>query len=138
MKTKIFGILLLLGLSFEAFSQSRSSGRTTLRDGTSIVRIEVGTSDRDQAIRIRNLEQAVRDLQYRIYDLELNDSVNRTRTVEMYVCSLKTSFNGVFVGKATTQTEAQAQAINSCQRAKASFCTSTRVDCERTVEQIRY
>ena len=152
MKTKIFGILLLLGLSAELYAQARTSrtssattrtgARTTLRDGSSILRIEVGTDDRDQAIRIRNLEQAVRDLQYRIYDLELNDTMNRTRAVDMYICTLTPPGinNGVYIGRASTQVEARAQAINNCNRARAFFCDAmnAKMLCERTVEYVNY
>src|SRR5690606_9103839 len=105
-------------------------------------RIEVGTHDRDQAIRIRNLEQAVRDLQYRIYDLEVNDSMNRTRAVDVFVCTLTPPGinNGVHIGRASTQVEARAQAINNCNRSRASFCESmnARLVCERTVEYVNY
>ncbi len=109
-------------------------GRIILRDGQSTVRISINERN-DTAIRIRLLEEAVRDLQAQVYDLR---DVPATRIVKMHVCSLKTDFRGTFIGKAQTQIEAEANARNSCSIAGAPFCSSTRVTCQIQEEVVAY
>jgi hypothetical protein len=122
--------LVLLSISLSSFAQSRSSNpRIDLGGGRSTIRVDIGTdrTDANQNERIRRLEEAVRDLQYQVYDLR---DQPQTTVITMNVCSLRTAFGGVFVGRAITRVEAEAQARNKCQNARVSFCTNTRVDCE--------
>lgn len=135
-KLIVLGLLALMGLS-TAFAQRDLDGRVRTRDGHSIIRITVGDSrsDRDLVNRVRRLEQAVMDLQDRIYDLEANDRPI-TRAVNVYVCSMTTSFDGTFVGKASTKIEAEAITRSKCTQARAAFCGSNTVQCERTIEYI--
>ena len=127
---KFLFCLVLLSVTVSSFAQTRpSSGRIDLGGGRSTIRVDIGTgrTDANQNDRIRRLEEAVRDLQYQVYDLR---DQPQTTIIRTNVCSLKTSFDGVFVGRGSTRVEAEAQARNKCQNARASFCTSTRVDCE--------
>lgn len=138
-KLIVLGLLALTALSTAYAQRVDADGRFRTRDGQSIIRISVGDSrsDRDLANRVRRLEQAVMDMQNRIYDLEASDTP-RTRPVDIFVCSLKTSFDGTFIGKANTKTEAEAITRNNCERGGGSFCSSARVTCERTVEYVNY
>jgi hypothetical protein len=125
--------LMMITTCLTASAQSRrGEGRIEIGNGDSTVRISIG-NDRDNNIfltrRVRLLEEAVRDLQDQVYDLREND-FPRERTETEVVCSLKTSFRGTYLGKASTRLEAEALARNACQRAGAPFCSSEEVKCE--------
>lgn len=145
---KIISLVLVLSVvlsSLSAFAQSRrddrrddrqGSGTVVLRDGRSIVRIEVGDDrdDRDTLMRVRRLEQAVRDLQDKVYELQTN-SAPRTQTV--YVCSGDIFHVGFVMGKATSRTEAKAIALRQCQtKGGGIFCKESEISCEQTEERI--
>jgi autotransporter translocation and assembly factor TamB len=112
------------------------SGRVTLSDGSNILKISVGdqadTRAESLARRVRDLEQAVGDLQARIYDLEKEPSI-KTKTV--FVCSLTSDFDNVSIGKGDTQVEAEAEARRACAEVdnkmfckKSTSCTSKEVN----------
>lgn len=105
------------------------------RDDRPVVRISVG-QDRNQDThrRIQRLEEAVRDLQDMVYDLQDD---RRDRVITEHVCALKTNFQGTFIGKGSTKTEAQANAVNACKRSGAAFCESTQQQCEKTEVSVR-
>ena len=106
---------------------NRVDGRIIFRDGRSTVRIAINDRQ-DMALRIRLLEEAVRDLQAQVYDLR--DAEPRTRIVTTHVCSMTTTFNGTFIGKAQSRIEAEAITRQNCQRqGRESFCASNRVTC---------
>lgn len=130
----LFCLVILLA-SMSSYAQSRGGGRIDIGGGRTTIRVEVGNdrTDMNQNERIRRLEEAVRDLQNQVYDLR--DQPQHT-TVKVNVCSLKTTFDGTFIGKASTRTEAEAMARNKCENARASFCSSSRVDCEVVDEVI--
>lgn len=130
----IFG-LLLLSVTLTAFAQDNS--RVTLRDGSTTVLINRSENDNDTNRRIRNLEQAVRDLQEQVYDLRGNE---RTRTVVFRICSIKT-IKGTFVGRGPTKLDAQVVARNSCKKAGVSSCDDARINpisCELAKEEVAY
>lgn len=137
-------ILLALTLTTSAFARDNNrDGRMGTNNGGTIIRIEVG-SERDsdsRAVmrRMMQLERAVRELQNRVYDLE-DDARPQTREQKIVTCALKSSFNGTFIGKASTQIEAQSIAIQQCERAKASFCDfalNQNLRCEESIEVVR-
>lgn len=141
---KIISLVLVLSVvlsSLSAFAQSRRGNRddrgtVVLRDGRSIVRIEVGDDrdDRDMLMRVRRLEQAVRDLQDKVYELQTSN-IPRTQTI--YVCSANVFSVGVVIGKATTKIEAKAAAIKQCQAKGGSiFCNEEELSCEQSEERI--
>lgn len=138
---KSFFALVLVAASLTASAQSRRDddrldGRIIFRDGRSTVRISINER-RDLNLRIRLLEEAVRDLQAQVYDLR--DSEPRTRIVTTHVCTMNTTFNGTFIGKATTKIEAEANARNNCTRqGRESFCASNRVICDVTQEEVSF
>jgi len=142
-------VLLALSLSVTSFAGDRDGrndrdprngggGRIDLRDGTTIVRIDIGdereTDSRAMMKRVANLERAVRELQNRVYDLE-DDARPTTREVTVWTCSLPTSFDGTFVGKGKTETEARAAASNACTAKRSPFCSDFNIKkCEATKE----
>jgi hypothetical protein len=129
--------LIIITASLTASAQSRPEGRIDLRSGESTIRISVG-NDRDRDLqltkRVRMLEEAVRDLQAQVYDLR---DEPRTQMKVSYVCVLNAAFNEVFIGKATTQIEAKANAKRSCETGGGLRCYNE-VLCEQTEEVIRY
>lgn len=132
--------LIIITASLTASAQSRrSEGRIDLSSGDSTIRISVG-NDRDRDLqltkRVRMLEEAVRDLQAQVYDLR--DEPRRERTVTTVVCAMTTSFNGTFIGKASSQTEAEANVRRNCEKAGVSFCYSYTPKCEKVVEYVNY
>lgn len=129
----LFGLLLVATtLTATAQSRDRETGRIELRDGNTTVRISVNER-RDLNLRVRMLEEAVRDLQAQVYDLR---DQPRSRVVKSVVCALKTNFDGTFIGKASTRLEAEAIARSKCRDADASFCSTTEVQCEKQDEVI--
>ena len=123
---KVFIAFALVLSSFVASAQSKQvSGRLELRDGRSIVRISVNENENNLNLRIKLLEEAVRDLQAQVYDLRDSRQVEKIN-----ICVLKTNFDGSFIGRAPTQIEAEAIARNNCTKVNASFCSSTPVKCE--------
>ena len=133
--------LVLVVTSLTAAAQNRDrrddrlDGRIIFRDGRSTVRISVNERN-DVNLRIRMLEEAVRDLQAQVYDLR--DAEPRTRVVTTHVCSMSTSFNGVFIGKASSRIEAEAVTRQNCSRSRESFCSSNRVNCEVIQEEVAF
>jgi hypothetical protein len=136
MKTFMALIFLCSSLTASAQQSGRNrgeSGRIVLRDGQTTVRISVNDNDQLQ-YRVRLLEEAVRDLQAQVYDLR--DSEQRTRIIKTFVCSMVTPFNGTFIGKASTKTEAEAITRQKCSIARVSFCSSNVVNCEAVTEEV--
>lgn len=131
----LFLVLTSLVASADDRRGDRLDGRIIFRDGRSTVRIAVNER-REMELRIRLLEEAVRDLQEQVYDLR--DAQPRTRVVTTHVCSLKTPFNGVFIGKASTRTEAEALARQKCSRSEEAFCSSRSVNCEVVQEEVSF
>lgn len=100
------------------------------KDERPVIRITVGQDkNQDTHRRIQRLEEAVRDLQDMVYDLQDD---RRDRVITEYVCVIKTNFDGSFVGRGPTKIEAQANAVAACKKGRASFCESTQQSCEVT------
>jgi hypothetical protein len=117
--------LIILTVSVTSFAQSRNTRRIPLNDGRSTVLITIDDRQ-DLNLRVRLLEEAVRDLQAQVYDLQ--DQPRRVSTI--HVCALKTSWNGTLIGKASTKLEADADVRNKCNKAGLFFCDSAPVTCE--------
>lgn len=134
----LFALVLVI-TSLAASAQSRRDdrldGRIIFRDGRSTVRISINERN-DVNLRIRMLEEAVRDLQAQVYDLR--DAEPRTRIVTTHVCSMTTSFNGTFIGKASTRIEAEAVTRQNCSRSREAFCSSNSVRCETIQEEVAF
>ena len=120
--------LLMIISSFSAFARND-------RDDKPIVRISIG-QDRNQDAhrRIQRLEEAVRDLQDMVYDLQDD---RRDRIISEHVCVLKTNFDGSFIGKGSTRIEAEANAVRACKKADVSFCERSKQICELSQRQVR-
>ena len=98
---------------------------------------ERDTDARSQSQRVVRLERAVRELQNRVYDLEDSSRTSR-REVTIYTCTLPTSFEGTFIGKATTLAEARAITVNQCNQGGGFPCRDGRIEtCEKSSEVIR-
>ena len=106
-------LTVLVGAQTSSAKPLDASGEITLRDGSNTVLISVGDrrndrrSDRD---RLRRLERAVRDLQYRVYELEGSGQ----RDI-LYTCKYK-AFSKVFYGQASTIGTAERIAEEKCTR----------------------
>ena len=123
-------------------------------DGKDLIRIEIG-SDEEEAprasgdqvsyllqdnrrmrTRIRRLEQAMRQMQDQIYRMEDFNSrpvvaVAAPVAAKEYTCYIKTTFKGTVFGKGTSEAEARAKALQSCDSVGgASFdCDDDKVKC---------
>lgn len=126
-----FAVLALIILSTSAFAQRRGGDdEVVLRDGRRIIRIDVGDDrdERDMLRRVRRLEQAVRDLQEQVYQLQAAP----VRTTS-HVCSATVFSIGMVIGRGPTQTEARASAMQECERRGGSiFCRPDELRCEQS------
>lgn len=129
-KLTIIAMTLLMATS--AFAQTRNSGDLVLRDGRTTVRINVGSDrdERDQLMRIRRLEQAVRDLQDQVYQLQSTPSRR-----EIVVCSATFFSAGSMTSRGNTELEARADLKRQCERrTSAMFCNDSDIQCERSYQ----
>jgi hypothetical protein len=131
-------ILVVLGLvAFsQAFAQSRvdRNGNIILGNGRTTVRIEVGDSrdDREILSRVRRLEQAVRDLQVQVYQLQ-----SEPRVITLNACSGDFFSVGYVFAKAESRSEAIARVMTECQRKGGGiFCKQSDVRCELIEERL--
>lgn len=141
---KIFIFISLVSMFSISAASAQSiglDGTIRLNDGRTIVRIDVNTDNRQDirsmSRRIRRLEQAVRALQNRVYELE--DDAPRRAEVIIHTCTLPTTFSGTFIGKGRTNAEARANAVNACERGDGFPCHDGRIkSCETSVEYVNY
>ena len=134
-------VLWALTISVTAMAKDDRGGRYTKNDGSTIIRIEVGsegdTDSRNMNRRMVQLERAVRELQNRVYDLE-DDSRSQTREVRIFTCVIPTPFEGTFIGKGTTELEAKAEAAKACEKSGSLSCNINRIkNCESAIEIVR-
>jgi len=133
---KLFFALCLITAAFTANAgDPQLSGRLTLSDGSNIFRISVG-DERDQSAdtmlkRIRNLEQAVGELQSKIYDLEREPAKPAQRMI--FVCSMVSNFDKTYVDEGDTELEARAAVIQKCTSAEAAMFCKKRPVCATKV-----
>ena len=128
--------LMVALMSVSAFAQNRSDrndnrrNNVTLRDGRTILRIDIGDDrdDREMLMRVRRLEEAVRDLQDQVYQLAVTP---RSRTV--YTCSGDMFSIGQVSGSGQSVTEAVVNAMADCQRKNGGrssmFCKDKDLTC---------
>jgi hypothetical protein len=130
MKFLLTALLLTTTLFSTAQAGDPISGRLTLSDGTNIFRISIG-DERDQRPeslirRVRNLEQAVGELQMKVYDLE-REPVRVEKTV--YVCSTQSDFNETFLGEGDSLIEAKANAVLKCEKRRNGMFCKNKMEC---------
>lgn len=127
--------LMVALMSVSAFAQSRGdrdNGRNnvTLRDGRTILRIDIGDDrdEREMLLRVRRLEEAVRDLQDQVYQLA---TTPRVRTV--HTCSGDMFSIGRVSGSGQSRAEAIIKAMEDCQRqnggSSSMFCKERDLSC---------
>ena len=96
-----------------------------------IFRIEIGkgSSSRDLQWRVQRLEQAVDQLQRKVYDLESHPSAPPASSLT--TCYIKTPFDGTFSATEATETAARAGALEKCNaKAKSSiYCGENDLKC---------
>jgi peptidoglycan hydrolase CwlO-like protein len=140
MKKLVLLAMTLLTLTSSVFAQrggsrARDEGSITLRDGRTVLRIDVGDDRDDREIlqRVRRLEQAVRDLQEKVYDLQ---SQPQPRGSYITVCVANIfGVNSAIIGKASTEIEARANGMAECGRKSGGiFCKEKEFKCEKTFE----
>jgi hypothetical protein len=123
-------------MSVSAFAQSRGDrddnrrNNVTLRDGRTILRINIGDDrdDREMLLRVRRLEEAVRDLQDQVYQLA-TAPVYRT----VHSCSGDMFGIGQVSGSGQSRAEAVVNAMADCQRKNGGrssmFCKERDLSC---------
>lgn len=142
-------VLALALLSLTAHAQRRPGrvnhdGSISMNNGRNTVRINVGDSrdDRDMLYRMIRLEQAVRDLQDQVYELQVAPipvplPIPIPRRI-FYVCSARFSFAGTVTARGKTELEARGNLSDACvDRSHDRFhCTNPAgpVTCERGEE----
>lgn len=129
-KFSIIAIAFLI-MATSAFAQGRRNNHDSdiIRDGRTIIRINVGDDrdERDLLRRVHRLEQAVRDLQDKIYEL------NSSR--EIKVCSGDFFTIGTVIAKAPSELEARAIVMTNCQRKGGGiFCKEKDIKCTTSIE----
>lgn len=132
MKKLSFLFLALAMITGSVFAQRDMGGSINLRDGRTTVRINVGDDrdDRDMLMRIRRLEQAVRDLQDKVYDLQ-----SAPRTQQVVVCSGDFFSVGMVMAKAPSEIEARGSVIAQCQAKNGGiFCKDRDIKCQASIQ----
>jgi hypothetical protein len=96
--------------------------------GQSIIRIEVGKRGNGaDADRIYRLEQAVEQLQKKVFDLEKGSVTNEK---DKTTCYIKTAFDGTFTATEATETAARANVMKQCDaKSKGLSCDDSDVKC---------
>lgn len=86
--------------------------------------------NRELRRRVRNLEEAVRQMQADI-DLLLLENQKLKQANAQYACYIKTPFDGTFLGRGSTLIEATAEALNQCEQKAMSWCQERKVKCDK-------
>lgn len=114
---KAFIVLALALVSLSSFAQRGGrgdrEGSVTLGDGRNIVRIEVGDDrdDREMLRRVRRLEQAVREMQEQVYQLQSTPAPRRSYVA----CSGQFFSVGTVSARGNTETEARGNLAQACE-----------------------
>ncbi|MFN3697524.1 MAG: hypothetical protein ACK4VO_08785 [Pseudobdellovibrio sp.] len=104
-------------------------------DDKKIIVIDVGseekTSKKDLEKRIYRLEKAVRQLQDRVFDLEVENSDLRDDNKKKFTCYIKTNMKGTFTSTQKSLTQAKADVMKKCSdEIKFGFeCDEDKVKC---------
>jgi len=97
-----------------------------------VYRIEIGKNrDRDLQWRVQRLEQAVDQLQRKVFDLESRPVATPPAASAFTTCYIKTPFDGTFSATEPTETAARAGALEKCNaKAKSSiYCEEKDLKC---------
>ena len=103
--------------------------------GEKVVYIDLGSesksSRRDLEKRIYRLEKAVRQLQERVFELEIENGELKDDKVKKTTCYIKTNSKGVFTSTQKSMTQARAEAMQKCSEViKFGFeCEEDKVKC---------
>lgn len=114
---KMFFFLLATTFVFSAFADRVKYESGSVKLSTQdVIRIEIGkdkyddddrSSKYDLYRRISSLERAVRQLQDRVFDLEVENGSLKDNQ-KFYTCFIKTPFDGTFTSTKRSMTEAKA------------------------------
>lgn len=104
-------------------------------DDKKVIVIDVGseekTSKKDLEKRIYRLERAVRQLQDRVFDLEVENSDLKDDNKKKFTCYIKTNMKGTFTSTQKSLTQAKADVMKKCSdEIKFGFeCDEDKVKC---------
>jgi len=104
-------------------------------DDKKVIVIDVGseekTSKKDLEKRIYRLERAVRQLQDRVFDLEVENSDLKDDNKKKFTCYIKTNMKGTFTSTQKSLTQAKADVMKKCSdEIKFGFeCDEEKVKC---------
>jgi len=104
-------------------------------DDKKIIVIDVGseekTSKKDLEKRIYRLERAVRQLQDRVFDLEVENGDLKDDNKKKFTCYIKTNMKGTFTSTQKSLTQAKADVMKKCSdEIKFGFeCDEDKVKC---------
>lgn len=107
-------------LIFTALTISTPSYAKT--DTQSIVRIDIGEENySDTAVskkelyrRLYRLEKAVKQLQERVFELEIGSDLQTSKDKKAFTCFIKTGFKGTFTSTKNSLTAAKADVMKQC------------------------
>ena len=136
MKLFILAMTLLFTAQINA-----SSFEARKNDKTSVIKIEIGDesyssdnnySKKDMARRVYRLERAVRQLQQRVFDLEIENDNLKDENDGKYTCILSTPFDGIFTATKKTKMAATANVLKQCSSKKEGsiHCRDSNVKCD--------
>jgi len=96
------------------------------------IEVEKNSSNGDLKKRVQRLEQAVDQLQRKVFDLE-NSKQAAVPTSNFKTCFIKTPFDGTFTGSEPTEAAARASALEKCNhKAKNNiYCEEKELKCEK-------
>lgn len=132
MKKLMTLILATLCMVVSSHALDLDAGSIVLKDGRRIVKIDVGDDREDHAMdRIRRLEQAVADLQQKVYDLQAE--ALKPKSHDKFICTIDAG-DTPFVGKAETAQEAMATVVKNCKDSNGRFCDKFFAHCDQLSE----
>jgi len=132
LKPFLLSLVFLFSLS-STFAKSFHNNDSN--DDKKIIVIDVGseekTSKKDLEKRIYRLEKAVRQLQDRVFDLEVENSDLRDDNKKKFTCYIKTNMKGTFTSTQKSLTQAKADVMKKCSdEIKFGFeCDEDKVKC---------
>lgn len=104
-------------------------------DDDKVIIIDVGNEERsskkDLEKRIYRLEKAVRQLQERVFDLEVENGGLKEDNKKKFTCYIKTNMKGTFTTTQSSLTQAKAEVMRKCsEEIKYGFeCDEDKVKC---------
>jgi len=131
-KAILCGILLSGTVASMQIAQAKS---VHYSDDDKVIIIDAGSeeksSKRDLEKRLYRLEKAVRQLQERVFDLEVENGNLKDDNKKKFTCYIKTNIKGTFTTTQNSLTQAKAEVMKKCSdEVKFGFeCDEDKVKC---------